>query len=190
MNEAKTEILIVGAGLGVGGALAALRMGRKVILIEETDWIGGQLTSQAVPPNQHWLIESMGMDRPAGFHDSVGVGYYRIDLHPSTGNRPYVDITSWPFQIPLGSLIPARMRNLLPANKNIGSTHITNGCDRLHPVEWNIGEAAGALAAWYIDKDVSLSGARNDQQSLEDFQSALTKDLGFELEWPKIYIQG
>ena len=26
-------------------------------------------------------------------------------------------------------------------------THITNGCYRLHPVEWNIGEAAGALAA-------------------------------------------
>lgn len=30
-------------------------------------------------------------------------------------------------------------------NKNIGITHITNGCYRLHPVEWNIGEAAGYL---------------------------------------------
>ena len=33
--------------------------------------------------------------------------------------------------------------NLLPACKNLGVTHITNGCYRLHPVEWNIGEAAG-----------------------------------------------
>ena len=43
--------------------------------------------------------------------------------------------------------IRLRMRNLLPACKNIGTTHITNGCYRLHPVEWNIGEAAGVLAA-------------------------------------------
>ena len=26
-------------------------------------------------------------------------------------------------------------------------THLTNGCYRLHPVEWAIGEAAGTLAA-------------------------------------------
>ena len=45
---------------------------------------------------------------------------------------------------PLGALIPVRMRNLLAAGKNLGVSHITNGCYRLHPVEWNIGEAAGA----------------------------------------------
>jgi hypothetical protein len=43
-----------------------------------------------------------------------------------------------------------RVRNLLPACKNIGATHITNGCYRLHPVEWNIGESAGLLAAFCI----------------------------------------
>ena len=69
------------------------------------------------------------------FADSVGIGSYRIDLHPSTGQRNYVDVANWPFQIPLGALIPVRSENLLPANKNLGSTHITNGCYRLHPVE-------------------------------------------------------
>src|SRR5690606_26382289 len=72
------------------------------------------------------------------FDDSVGIGYYRIDLHPSSGGpegpRTYVDIASHPFQIPLGALIPERVENLLPANKNLGTTHITNGCYRLHPV--------------------------------------------------------
>ncbi|MGG2474547.1 FAD-dependent oxidoreductase, partial [Rhizobium sp. BR5] len=34
--------------------------------------------------------------------------------------------------------------------KNIGTTHITNGCYRLHPVEWNIGEVAGMLAAYCL----------------------------------------
>ncbi|MET7402537.1 FAD-dependent oxidoreductase, partial [Dactylosporangium sp. NPDC005572] len=70
------------------------------------------------------------------YHDSVGIGMYRIDLHPSTGGDTYIDVASSPFQIPLGALIPRRMENLLPASKNLGTTHITNGCYRLHPVEW------------------------------------------------------
>jgi hypothetical protein len=125
-------------------------------------------------------------DGPAIFHDSVGVGSYRIDLHPSTVPRTYVDISSWPFQIPLGALIPKRVENLLPANKNLGTTHITNGCYRLHPVEWNIGEAAGALAAWALETGASPRAIRNDAARLEDFQATLTRTLGFELDWPSI----
>ena len=87
---------------------------------------------------------SKRMSWPRLFADSVGVGSYRIDLHPSTGGMNYIDISSLPFQIPLGALIPRRIENLLPACKNLGTTHITNGCYRLHPVEWAIGEAAGA----------------------------------------------
>jgi len=118
------------------------------------------------------------------FNDSVGIGYYRIDLHPSTGLRNYVDLSSFPFQIPLGALIPKRVENLLPAAKNIGTTHITNGCYRLHPTEWNIGEAAGALAAYCLAHHLTPRQVRNDKQHLSDFQSLLANKLGFTLEWP------
>ena len=67
------------------------------------------------------------------FADSVGVGSYRIDLHPSSGGDNYIDISSLPFQIPLGALIPKRVENLLAAAKNLGVTHITTdvtGCIR------------------------------------------------------------
>ncbi|MEJ7838436.1 MAG: FAD-dependent oxidoreductase, partial [Thermomicrobiales bacterium] len=61
MSETATDILIVGAGLGgVAGTLAALRLGKRVILTEESDWIGGQITSQAVPPDEHPWIEQHG----------------------------------------------------------------------------------------------------------------------------------
>ena len=123
---------------------------------------------------------------PAGseiYPDTVGVGSYRIDLHPSTGGRNYVDISCYPFQIPLGALIPERVENLLPANKNIGTTHITNGCYRLHPVEWNIGEAAGALAAYSLANGCTPRKVRNDTQLLDDFQHLLRGRLGFQLEW-------
>jgi len=138
--------------------------------------------------------EHVGVEQRAGKHghgaarfdDSVGIGSYRIDLHPSTANRTYVDISSWPFQIPLGALIPVRVGNVLPANKNLGTTHITNGCYRLHPVEWNIGEAAGALAAWCTTHDLEPTAVRNTPDRLAEFQAALVDRLGFELAWPEI----
>jgi hypothetical protein len=119
------------------------------------------------------------------FPDSVGVGSYRIDLHPSTGGDNYIDISSLPFQIPLGALLPQRVENLLPACKNLGVTHITNGCYRLHPVEWNIGEAAGALAAFCLRRKEPPRQVRKDPRLLRDFQRALVAD-GIELEWPHI----
>jgi len=135
---------------------------------------------------QHVGVEArQGLNQAEQFADSVGVGSYRIDLHPSTGLRSYVDVSSYPFQIPLGALLPIRVQNLLPACKNIGSTHITNGCYRLHPVEWNVGEAVGALAAYCLEHHVTPSHVRNTKSLLAEFQQLLVNRLGFVLEWPE-----
>jgi hypothetical protein len=135
---------------------------------------------------QHVGVEARaGKEGAEHFHDSVGIGAYRIDLHPSTAPRNYVDIDTWPFQIPLGTLIPVRVENLLPACKNIGATHITNGCYRLHPVEWNIGEAAGALAAYCLENKLSPKQVRNAPARLQAFQQVLSDVLGIELVWPR-----
>ena len=134
---------------------------------------------------QHVGVEARSQPGAEQFFDSVGIGSYRIDLHPSTGLRTYVDIPSWPFQIPLGMLIPQRVENLLPACKNGGVTHITNGCYRLHPVEWNIGEAAGALAAFCLEHGLAARQVRNTPAHLADFQAMLQRTLGFELAWPE-----
>jgi len=124
-----------------------------------------------------------GADRAREFPDSVGIGYYRIDLHPSAGGDNYIDVPSLPFQIPLGALIPVRMQNLLPACKNIGTTHLTNGCYRLHPVEWNIGEVAGFLAAHCLRGGRSIHEVQSDPAMLKRFQSLL-QERGVELAWP------
>ncbi|MGO4374829.1 FAD-dependent oxidoreductase, partial [Paenibacillus sp. MCAF20] len=60
-HDSKADIIVLGGGLGgCMAALAAAKLGMTVILTEETDWIGGQLTSQAVPPDEHQWIESFG----------------------------------------------------------------------------------------------------------------------------------
>jgi 2-polyprenyl-6-methoxyphenol hydroxylase-like FAD-dependent oxidoreductase len=63
-NEASADVLIVGGGLGgTAAGLAAARLGCRVLLTEETDWIGGQLTAQGVPPDEHPWIEQTGCTR-------------------------------------------------------------------------------------------------------------------------------
>jgi hypothetical protein len=119
------------------------------------------------------------------YRDSIGTGMYRIDLHPSTGGDNYIDVPSCPFEIPLGALLPRNRSNLLPAGKNIGTTHITNGCYRLHPVEWNIGEAAGLLAAYCLDNNTSPHAVQADDGQLEDFQTLLYRH-GVEIRWPDV----
>lgn len=118
------------------------------------------------------------------YNDTVGVGYYRIDLHPPSGGDNYIDVASLPFRIPLGALIPVRMENLLPAAKNIGVTHITNGCYRLHPVEWNVGEAAGTLCAYALDHSVRPRVVLHNDRHLAAFQAAL-ECRGVQLRWPE-----
>jgi hypothetical protein len=130
------------------------------------------------------LVTGKKENTAAEFYDSVGVGYYHIDLHPSTAGDNYIDFGSLPFQIPLGALLPKRMENLLPANKNIGTTHITNGCYRLHPVEWSIGESVGMLVKYALDKKVIPREVREKRDLLKDFQGFITKQ-GIETEWPK-----
>ena len=131
---------------------------------------------------------SLPVRREAGavrYSDSVGVGMYRIDLHPSTGGDNYIDMGACPFEIPLGALIPRGETNLLAAAKDIGTTHITNGCYRLHPVEWNIGEAAGALAAHCIENHVTPAEVHGDPERVTQFQHEL-QCAGVELHWPVI----
>lgn len=143
-----------------------------------------RIRAQTTVLEQHVGVQARpGASAAAVFDDTVGVGSYRIDLHPSTAGRGYLDIATFPFQIPLGALLPQRVQNLVAAGKNLGATHITNGCYRLHPVEWNVGEAAGALAAYCLERRVVPSAVRATPRLLEEFQQSLA-DLGVELEWP------
>ena len=120
--------------------------------------------------------------RSKQYHDSVGIGHYQIDLHPTTEGDNYIDFPALPFELPLGALIPVRINNLIAGSKNIGSTHVTNGCYRLHPVEWNIGEVAGNLAANCIKENLHPKGMRNNPKKLNDFQKLLINN-GVENRW-------
>ncbi len=113
--------------------------------------------------------------RAKNYADSCGIGDYgALDIHGLAGvgmQQQWIPIK--PFEIPARSLVPQRVRNLLAACKNIGTTHITNGAYRLHPVEWNVGEAAGALASFSLIKGAAPSAIVANQAMLRQYQRVL-----------------
>ncbi|WP_291052739.1 FAD-dependent oxidoreductase [Herbiconiux sp.] len=168
------ELMLRGDVLGTADGLA------KAVYVRESRRIRALFTVTEEHIGREMRGEGAGSEL---FDDSVGIGFYRIDLHPSTSGRSYVDIDCYPFQIPLGALIPRDVPNLIAANKNIGSTHITNGAYRLHPVEWSIGEAAGALAAFCTSGSLEPATVHADAALLADFQRLLSGRLGIALAW-------
>jgi len=137
---------------------------------------------------QHFRIDQ-NPNGPRSYRDSVGTGGYRVDIHESSP-RGGASLTihlhgkHWTQQIPLGALIPQRVENVLPACKNLGVTHVTNGAFRVHPVEWNVGEASGTLAAFCLERNCIPRQVRNSPGLLEDLQRLLIA-RGVQLAWGK-----
>lgn len=154
----------------------------KYPYVRESRRIAAEFTVLETHVSTEARMRAGGAATAATFADSVGIGSYAIDLHPTCGGDNYIDFEALPFQIPLGALIPKRVDNLLPACKNIGTTHITNGCYRLHPVEWNIGEAVGVLAALCTQKKTSPRAVRHTPPLLAEMQRRLVAD-GVLLAW-------
>jgi hypothetical protein len=119
-----------------------------------------------------------------------GFGWRRLVPDRYSPCRPggCISCSTRPFQIPLGALIPVPLRNLIATAKNIGTTHITNGCYRLHPVEWNIGEAAGALAAFCLGQGETPAIVHGTPELCSAFQRSLVAE-GVPLDWA-VHMQG
>ena len=143
---------------------------------------GRRICALTTVREQDVAVHSQPGPRARHFDDAVGVGWYPIDIHRAGADDVGLSTRTRPFQIPLGALLPVRVDNLIAAGKNLGTTHITNGCFRLHPVEWNIGEAAGALAAFALERRLPPRVVHGSPALLREFQQTLAQE-GVPLAW-------
>ena len=90
VEETRCDVLVVGGGTGgIAAALAAARAGRRVCLLEETNWIGGQLTAQGVSAlDEHEHIERFGGTRSYYALREAIRGHYRR-VSPALAARPH-----------------------------------------------------------------------------------------------------
>jgi hypothetical protein len=125
--ELACDVLVVGGGCGgVAAALAATDLDRSVIMTEVGSWVGGQLTSQAVPPDEHPWVESTGTTaRYRRLRNSVRMRYKQTrlltatakqDIHFNPGAAWVSDLSAEPmvFREVLDDLLrPAQAQGLL-----------------------------------------------------------------------------
>ena len=98
----------------------------------------------------------------SGYRDvsqtAVAVAHYDVDIHGcryrnweepwEASSAPTYENNVRPIHIPLESLVPQGIDNVLIGGKAMAVTHIVNAVTRVHSGEWAVGGAAGAIAAW------------------------------------------
>ncbi len=117
---------------------------------------------------------SKPFDQPTAlYRTGIAVGDYPIDHH----HDAYPDQTKVPnlyffpvpsYCLPMGTLIPREVKDLIVAEKSISVTNVVNGTTRLQPVALLIGQASGVLAALAAEEGVSPS-----QVPVREVQEAL-----------------
>jgi hypothetical protein len=114
----------------------------------------------------------------------VGIGLYRLTCTLLAG-RGLRGHRLLPVPDPLGALLPRRLTICLPETKH---RHHAYHERRLSapPAEWNIGEAAGALAAFCLERGEPPGAVRDNDELLSAFQKTLER-LGVPLRWPQAH---
>ena len=126
-------------------------------------------------PNMNHLEKPYDQSEPL-YRTGIAVGDYPVDQHHGKNtNAPdlyFVPVPS--FSVPLGSLIPEDVDNLIVAEKSISVSNIVNGASRLQPVVMGIGQAAGTLAALCVQEKISPR-----QVSIRKVQDNLLKSKAY-----------
>lgn len=95
------------------------------------------------------------------YRTGVCVGDYPVDHHhyayPDWASLPRLHFAPIPsFTLPLGSLVPLKVEDLIVAEKSISVTNLINGSTRLQPVVVEIGQTAGILAALSVQRGCAV----------------------------------
>ncbi|MDO9154316.1 MAG: FAD-dependent oxidoreductase [Paludibacter sp.] len=95
------------------------------------------------------------------YRTGIAVGDYPVDHHhmryPNWEELPDLHFYPVPsYSLPLGTIIPQRVEDLIVAEKSISVTNIVNGTTRLQPVVLQIGQVSGVLAALAVKENVKI----------------------------------
>jgi len=154
------DVIVVGAGTGgVSAAIEAARRGRTVALLEETDWLGGQMTAAAVTS-----MDEGGANKDSGIYaDFVA----RVKAHYQNIGRP-VGTCYWSngttcFEPRVGRQILAQMVAEQPKVHLFYRTRIThvdttwaNGHTRVTGVRADQHLANGDVQPWFLAGAITI----------------------------------
>lgn len=99
------------------------------------------------------------------YRTNIAVGDYPVDHHHTRYNGkeelPRLYFHPVPsFGVPLGTIIPEGVENMLVAEKSISVSNIINGSTRLQPVVLQIGQVAGIVASLALKNNKSVNDVK------------------------------
>lgn len=108
------------------------------------------------------------------FWDAIGVASYPIDLHPYRPGQlnPYAPIRHV-YTIPLRSLVPVSVANLLVASRSISASYEAAGSTRVAPTTMEEGQAAGIAAVLSLRARVSVRKLAESPSLVRQLQAGL-----------------
>ena len=159
---------------------------------------GRRIVGRTAYGQQDFMVRESDVRRDrAGGRDfretSVALVHYDLDMHGCRYRNwePSLEASGAPVRehqvkatsIPLESLIPQGVDNVLVGGKAIAVTHIVNAMTRVHSSEWSIGAAAGGTAGWLVRQhDLAIAPADIvPGRHMEDLQAHL-RNQGLRLE--------
>lgn len=110
------------------------------------------------------------------FPDRVAIGSYPVDIQATSPANPD-SVYGKPkmYAIPLRSLVPKKVDNLLVVGRAAGYTHLAAGSARVVPVGMAAGDAAGAAAAFSLKINKTVHALVADQEVVKKVQEILRK---------------
>ena len=128
------------------------------------------------------LAKPYDQDLPL-YRTGIAVGDYPVDhhhaSHPRAEELPKLHFYPVPsYNVPMGCLLPKKIKNFIVAEKSISVTNIVNGTTRLQPVVLQIGQAAGVMAAISIKENIQPA-----QLSVRKVQTQLLNEGGYLLPY-------
>lgn len=94
---------------------------------------------------------------PKKFEDSIAMGSFLLDLHPTSGFRAGIDtrpIVANCFQIPYRILVPKAVDGLLVAGRCVSASRDAMSSIRVMPQAYAMGQAAGEAAAICVEQGI------------------------------------
>ena len=109
--------------------------------------------------------------------DTIGLSSYPLDVHPTTAaEKPAYAPVRHIYGVPLGTLIPRDLTNVILASPAISATHLAAGSARIVPTTIEEGEAAGVALALAADRNESVSTLARDAAGLIALRADLVRD--------------
>lgn len=115
---------------------------------------------------------------------AIALGSYPVDLQAAEKGQTGSALGGIsPYSIPLGTLVPKRVDNLLVVGKAASFSSIAHGSARTVPVGMATGQAAGVAAAYALDTGQNLRAASHSPQEVAAIRQRLAAQ-GVDFSYP------